>query len=194
MGVMKIEMSEEEIFRMLLVEKLDKFPLLNELFAIRDSRGKRNDYTICVNGYISLDVINKAIEKVNLLNSLKEIEKSHKEENGKLRVELEQEKSKIEALEKQHEYDMEMIDEVKGQANEWINMLEQEKEKNKELQLKYMKLESDRYYSIRDMMKYREFENEVNETIEGLEVQDIKYSTAIYRDGTILYSAMIIYC
>ena len=88
-------MSEEEIFKMLLIEKLDKFPLLNELFAIRDSRGKRNDYTIFVNGYISLDVINKAVEKVNLLDNLKEIEKTQKEENGKLRVELEQENKEL---------------------------------------------------------------------------------------------------
>ena len=113
-------MSEEEIFKMLLVESIDKFPLLNELFAIRDSRGKRNDYTIFVNGYISLDVINKTIKKVNLLNNLKEIEKSHKEENGKLRVELEQMKQKVE------EYRI-----------GWCNTgeeLEQEKEKNKHLE------------------------------------------------------------
>lgn len=94
-------MSEEEIYKMLLVEKLDKFPLLNELFAIRDSRGKRNDYTIFVNGYISLDVINKAVEKVNLMENLKEIEQLHQEENGKLRVELEQEKEKNKELQKQ---------------------------------------------------------------------------------------------
>lgn len=47
----------------------------------------------------------------------------------------EQEKNKIEALEKQHEYDMQMIDEVKGQANEWAVQLEQEKEKNKEYKI-----------------------------------------------------------
>ena len=94
-------MSEEEIFKMLLVESIDKYPLLNELFAIRDSRGKRNDYTIFVNGYISLDVINKAIEKVNLLNNLKEIEKSHQEENGKLRVKLTKQEKMIELIEKE---------------------------------------------------------------------------------------------
>ena len=111
-------MNEEEIFKMLLVESIDKFPLLNELFAIRDSRGKRNDYTIFVNGYISLDVINKTIEKVNLLNNLKEIEKSHKEENGKLRVELEQEKAS-------NKFD-------KG----LYGLLVKEQEKNKELEEK----------------------------------------------------------
>lgn len=108
-------LSEEEIYKMLLVEKLDKFPLLNGLFAIRDSRGKRNDYTIFVNGYISLDVINKAVEKVNLLDNLKEIEKTHREENGKLRVEFE----------KVYEDNLTLAKE-----------LEQEKEKNKELEEK----------------------------------------------------------
>ena len=105
-------MNEEEIFKMLLIESIDKFPLLNELFAIRDSRGKRNDYTIFVNGYISLDVINKTIEKVNLLNNLKEIEKLHKEENGKLRAEFE----------KVYEDNLTLAHE-----------LDKEKEKNKEL-------------------------------------------------------------
>lgn len=45
-----------------------------------------------------------------------------------------------------------------------------------------------------ESLNKEEFENEINELIEGLEVQDIKYSTAIYRDGTVLYSAMIIWC
>ena len=43
--------------------------------------------------YIECALITNLIEKLEKeLNSLKEIEKSHKEENGKLRVELEQEK------------------------------------------------------------------------------------------------------
>lgn len=41
---------------------------------------------------------------------------------------------KIQALEKQHDYDMQMIDEVKGNAVKWANELEQEKEKNKKLE------------------------------------------------------------
>ena len=55
-------MNEEEIYEMILNEDVEKYPLLNEIFAIRDNRHKVNNYTICVNGYISLDVINKAIK------------------------------------------------------------------------------------------------------------------------------------
>ena len=39
-----------------------------------------------------------------------------------------------------------------------------------------------------------DFEDKINEAIENVEVQDIKYSTSICRDGTVLYSAMIIFC
>lgn len=120
------------------------------------------------------------------LNNLKEIEKAHQEENGKLRVELEQEKSKIEALEKQHEYDMEMIDEVKGQANEWINLLEQEKEKNEELEIelavrdniKVDKLvEKYRYYrKLADSYQANCIsKNKIKEKIEELEKEQKEY-------------------
>ena len=57
-------MNEEEIYEMILNEDVEKYPLLNEIFAIRDNKHKVNNYTICVNGYISLDVINKAIKPV----------------------------------------------------------------------------------------------------------------------------------
>ena len=55
-------MNAEEINEMILNEDVKKYPLLNEIFAIRDNRHNVNNYTICVNGYISLDVINKAIK------------------------------------------------------------------------------------------------------------------------------------
>lgn len=71
-------MSEEEIYKMLLTEKIDKFPLLNEIFAIRNNKFKINDYTIYVTGLISLDVINRAIEKVNLIDKL---QKENKEKD-----------------------------------------------------------------------------------------------------------------
>ena len=72
---------------MLLTEKIDKFPLLNELFAIRNSKFKINDYTIYVTGCISLDVINIAIEKVNYISNLqKENEKYKKELDKKDKV------------------------------------------------------------------------------------------------------------
>lgn len=96
-------MSEEEIYKMLLTEKLDKFPLLNELFAIRNSKFKINDYTIYVTGCISLDVINKAIEKVNLISNLQ---------------------TEIIALNMTHKYDTNMIEAVKGEAVELYNEIE----------------------------------------------------------------------
>ena len=71
-------MNEEEIYKMLLTEKLDKFPLLNEIFAIRNNKFRISDYTIYVSGCISLDVINRAIEKVNYISKL-EKENEHKD-------------------------------------------------------------------------------------------------------------------
>ncbi len=79
------QMNEEEIYKMILIENVEKYPLLGEIFAIRDNRHKIDNYTICVNGYISLDVINKAIklqkafnkstEKINKIkNELKEVQ------------------------------------------------------------------------------------------------------------------------
>ncbi len=51
--------------------------------------------------YIECALITNLIEKLEKeLNSLKEIEKSHKEENGKLRVELEQKEQMIKRLER----------------------------------------------------------------------------------------------
>ena len=87
-------MNEEEIYEMILNNDVEKYPLLNEIFAIRDDRYKVNNYTICVNGYISLDAINKAI-KLQKENGLlrkdiegwkeycKEINEEQKEMNNK---------------------------------------------------------------------------------------------------------------
>lgn len=65
-------MNEQEMYEMILNEDAEKYPLLNEIFAIRDNRHKVNNYTICVNGYISLDVINKAIKLQKENEELKE--------------------------------------------------------------------------------------------------------------------------
>lgn len=71
--------EEEKIYKYLQKVRVDKLPLENEIFAIRDSRKKINDYTIYVDGYISLDAINKNIEKINLIQKLqKENEKKDK--------------------------------------------------------------------------------------------------------------------
>ena len=78
---------------------------------------------------IELDKYKRLVE-MNLkdfeeLNNIKEIEKSHKEENGKLRVELEQEKEKNNNLIKQ-------LQEQNTQIQDISRQLRQEKEKNKE--------------------------------------------------------------
>lgn len=62
--------EEEKVYKYLQKRRVDKLPLENEIFAIRDSRKKINDYTICVDGYISLDAINKNIDKLNLIEKL----------------------------------------------------------------------------------------------------------------------------
>lgn len=146
-------------------------------------------------------LINLIEEQQKELNSLKEIEQLHKEENGKLRVELKQEKTKtpetirkqfevyqnkIQALEKQHEYDMQMIDEVKGNAVKCANELEQEKEKNKDLQ-KQLNGAFDRGFISKDKLKsffqdqiiYRQFElqqeyKDFKDDIKLNTLQDIK--------------------
>lgn len=64
--------EEEKIYKYLQKVRVDKLPLENEIFAIRDSRKKTNDYTIYVDGYISLDAINKNIDKLNLIQELQE--------------------------------------------------------------------------------------------------------------------------
>ena len=91
-------MNEEEIYEMILNEDVEKYPLLNEIFAIRDNRHKVNNYTICVNGYISLAVINKAIK-------LQKENKELKEKNKKMCNEycplVQKIKDKIEELEKE---------------------------------------------------------------------------------------------
>ena len=73
-------MSEEEIYKMLLTENIEKFPLLNEIFAIRNNKFKINDYTIYVTGCISLDVINREIEKANTIDKLQKENEELKEE------------------------------------------------------------------------------------------------------------------
>jgi len=79
--------------------------------------------------YIILNLIENQQKE---LNNLKEIEKSHQEENGKLRVELEQEKEKNKELEAE---------------NFSLNEMKKYNKKH------YISKEK-----IKDMMKYREFE------------------------------------
>ena len=91
-------MNEEEIYEMILNEDVEKYPLLNEIFAIRDNRHKVNNYTICVNGYISLAVINKAIK---LQKENKELKEKNKKMCNEYYPLVQKIKDKIEELEKE---------------------------------------------------------------------------------------------
>lgn len=55
-------LSKEEIKEYILSTETAKHPLLNEIYAIRDRRKETQDYTIYVDGYISVDVLNKTLK------------------------------------------------------------------------------------------------------------------------------------
>lgn len=59
--------SKEEIKTFLLKNKTDQYALLNEIFAIRDTRKETQNYTIYVDGCISVYELNKNIEMCNLI-------------------------------------------------------------------------------------------------------------------------------
>ena len=50
-------MNKEELYTTLLNSPTHKYSLLNEIYAIRDTRIENQDYSIRVNGFISLDVL-----------------------------------------------------------------------------------------------------------------------------------------
>ena len=64
-------MSEKELYE-LAISDVPKYSLLNEILAIRDNRfpNEKVDYCINVNGYISLDVLNKYVRNINELEQL----------------------------------------------------------------------------------------------------------------------------
>ena len=66
-----IKMNEEELYK-LAISDIPKYSLLNEMLAIRDNRfpNEKVDYCINVNGYISLDVLNKYVRNINELEQL----------------------------------------------------------------------------------------------------------------------------
>lgn len=55
-------LSKEEIEKQILNTETRKHPLLNEIYAIRDRRKETQDYTIYVDGYISVDVLNETLQ------------------------------------------------------------------------------------------------------------------------------------
>lgn len=59
-------MDKEELYK-LAINNVQKYSLLNEIFAIRDKRIETVDYTIGVNGFISLDVLKKYIRYIDRL-------------------------------------------------------------------------------------------------------------------------------
>ena len=70
-------LSKEEIKEYILSTETAKHPLLNEIYAIRDRRKETQDYTIYVDGYISVDVLNKTLklesDKQKLIEKLAKI-------------------------------------------------------------------------------------------------------------------------
>lgn len=74
-------LSKEEIEKQILNEETSKYPLLNEIYAIRDKRKETEHYTIYVDGYISVDVLNKTLQletnNKNLIEKLEECTESY---------------------------------------------------------------------------------------------------------------------
>ena len=64
-------MNEEKLYE-IAISDVSKYSLLNEILAIRDNRypDEKVDYCINVNGYISLDVLNKYVRNINELEQL----------------------------------------------------------------------------------------------------------------------------
>lgn len=64
-------MNEKELYD-LAISDVPKYSLLNEILAIRDNRfpNEEVDYCINVNGYISLDVLNKYVDSIKLIDEL----------------------------------------------------------------------------------------------------------------------------
>lgn len=63
-------MNKEELYKLALSD-VHKYSLLNEIFAIRDERfpNEQRDSTLCINGYIGLDVLNDYVELKTKINT-----------------------------------------------------------------------------------------------------------------------------
>lgn len=59
-------MDKEKLYN-LAIDNVQKYSLLNEIFAIRDKKVETVDYTIGVNGFISLDVLKKYVRYIDRL-------------------------------------------------------------------------------------------------------------------------------
>lgn len=91
-------MNEEELYKLAL-SNVPKYSLLNEILAIRDNRfpNEKVDYCINVNGYISLDVLNKYVRNINKLEQLQNNWNELKNHFRKQIVELEKVREDISA-------------------------------------------------------------------------------------------------
>ena len=63
-------MDKEELYNTILNNLIHKYSLLNEIYAIRDTRVEKQDYTIGVNGFVSLDVLLENYNQVNIIEDL----------------------------------------------------------------------------------------------------------------------------
>lgn len=63
-------MDKEELYKTILISPVYKYSLLNEIYAIRDTREEYDDYTIGVNGFISLDVLLENYNQINMIEDL----------------------------------------------------------------------------------------------------------------------------
>ena len=95
------------------------------------------------------------------LTNIKEIEKAHKEENGKLRVELEQEKEKNKELEKENIDIKEKSRQIAENLNYYIH-----KDKIKEI---YNILGEYRHYTTPTIEQNEENENAVDKAVDFIE-------------------------
>lgn len=64
-------MKKEEVYELALSD-VHKYNLLNEIFAIRDKNIENVNYTIGVDGFISLDVLNQYVNKIDENTNLKQ--------------------------------------------------------------------------------------------------------------------------
>lgn len=98
--------NKEGIYKILLNSEITDYnALLNEIYAIRDKTKEKQDYTICVNGYISVDVLNRTLNLEKQARSLeakikdlKEIEAEHKKINVELREKEQETKKALELI------------------------------------------------------------------------------------------------
>lgn len=63
-------MNKEELYKTILNSPTHKYALLNEIYAIRDKKLETEDYTIAVNGFISVDSL---LDNYNLINEKQQL-------------------------------------------------------------------------------------------------------------------------